>query len=49
MSHPKVDVAIVGAGILGLAHAYWRRKLVDPWSSWRRVRVRPALPCVTLA
>src|SRR5271170_1472384 len=22
MSHPRVDVAIVGAGILGLAHAY---------------------------
>ena len=22
MSHPRADVAIVGAGILGLAHAY---------------------------
>jgi D-hydroxyproline dehydrogenase subunit beta len=26
MSHPKVDVAIVGAGILGLAHAYLAAK-----------------------
>src|SRR6202453_501397 len=26
MSHPRVDVAIVGAGILGLAHAYLAAK-----------------------
>ena len=30
MSHPKADVAIVGAGILGLAHAYIAAKAANP-------------------